>query len=312
MKTRPYATAEQYERWFMCTCARCGRRAEKAAVWPDGPICLTCYTRAIDTYGNCPACCAHRLLPGRVPDGSALCRDCAGIKTEFLCSRCQHEGRLHARKLCTSCTIADELDALLEDGTGRINPELVPFAERILSMPKPVNRLAWLRKPRIRTLLTDLATGTLPLTHDALHEHPDWRIVANLRDLLMSCEVLPLVDKQLLHAESRLRRQLAEVEHEPHRHLLQQFVHWHLIPDLHAKARRYSLTESARKCTNAQFTCANNFMRWLDEHHTRLANTTQADLENWHAGHRTHAIRSLRPFLRWATDRNHMPRLCCI
>jgi len=33
--TRTYATDEQYERWFIAECCRCGRRKHKAGHWPD-------------------------------------------------------------------------------------------------------------------------------------------------------------------------------------------------------------------------------------------------------------------------------------
>jgi hypothetical protein len=37
-----YQTAEQYERWHVRDCVRCGRRAAKAANW-EGSVCRTCY-----------------------------------------------------------------------------------------------------------------------------------------------------------------------------------------------------------------------------------------------------------------------------
>jgi hypothetical protein len=39
----------------------------------------------------------------------------------------------------------------------------------------PAATLQWLRRPRIAALLTDLAAGRLPLTHEALAARPDWR-----------------------------------------------------------------------------------------------------------------------------------------
>ncbi|MEV5085330.1 hypothetical protein AB0K74_43590 [Streptomyces sp. NPDC056159] len=44
----------------------------------------------------------------------------------YQCSRCGAEDKLHRARLCTRCTIADRLDELLDDGTGRIRPELLP------------------------------------------------------------------------------------------------------------------------------------------------------------------------------------------
>ncbi|MDT0407460.1 MULTISPECIES: hypothetical protein [Streptomyces] len=56
-------------------CARCGRRASKSAEWSDGPICRTCYERAMRVCGGCPRCGTDRLLPGRYTDGTPICRD---------------------------------------------------------------------------------------------------------------------------------------------------------------------------------------------------------------------------------------------
>jgi hypothetical protein len=58
--------------------ARGGRMAAKIRVtWPDGAICGICFTTALRTRGSCPGCGEERLLPGRNPDGSGICRDCA-------------------------------------------------------------------------------------------------------------------------------------------------------------------------------------------------------------------------------------------
>jgi hypothetical protein len=116
-------TAEQIERWFKRTCARCGRHGWFAANWPDGHVCRTCHDRAVKRRGRCPGCGADRALPGQRPgDQAAICADCAGFTTSIACSRCGHEGNLHARRLCTRCTLADKLDELLDDGTGRTRP----------------------------------------------------------------------------------------------------------------------------------------------------------------------------------------------
>jgi hypothetical protein len=90
----PQLPPEQYERWHVRPCARCGRRAAKTANWPDGPICRTCHDRAARTRGRCPGCQVERVLPGRRDDGTPICRDCAGITRSFFCDRCGFEGLL--------------------------------------------------------------------------------------------------------------------------------------------------------------------------------------------------------------------------
>ena len=179
-------TAEQYQRWHIRDCARCGRRAAKAANWPDGPICRNCFAKATEVRGRCPGCSTDRLLPGRRPDGTAVCRDCAGITRNFFCDRCSLEGYLQVGRLCRRCTMSDQLQRTLDDGSGQVHPPLLPLVQALVSMPQPKTGLAWLASAQVRALLADLARGRIALTHEALREQPNWRTVAYLRDLLMS------------------------------------------------------------------------------------------------------------------------------
>jgi hypothetical protein len=169
-----YDTRENYERWHIRICARCGRQAAKAADWSDGPICRTCFDKATRIHGSCPGCRTERLLPARDASGMPVCRDCAGITRDFSCDRCRVEAPLLAGRLCPRCTLADRLTALLDDGTGRIHPPLAPADQTSAT-----------------ALLQDLATGRLALTHEAFQQLPNWRTAAYLRDILMQCGVCP-------------------------------------------------------------------------------------------------------------------------
>lgn len=174
--TRPYATDEQYERWFMAECCRCGLRRHKAGTWPDGYVCRTCSDRAVRTRGTCPGCGEDRALPGLRPgNGAAICTTCAGFSQTFDCSRCGFEGKLLGGRLCERCTLTDRLTALLDDGTGRLRPALVPLFDLLVTMDKPGSGLAWLDMRRgqlgnASQLLRRLGLGEIPLTHDAFHK----------------------------------------------------------------------------------------------------------------------------------------------
>jgi hypothetical protein len=259
----PALTPEQDDRWRIRTCARCGRRAAKAANWPDGPICRTCCERAARTYGRCGGCDVDRLLPARGADGTAICRDCAGITRNFCCDRCGVEGPLLGGRLCERCTLTDKLAAALDDGTGRVNPALTPLFDALTSMEKPRSGLNWLRNPPVPELLGALATGRIPLTHEALHTAPSWRTAAYLRDLLMAYGVLPTIDKQLLHYETWLHRRLTDLAGSPHTRLLRQFATWYQLPRLRAKATTRPLTLHVRRYASEQFTQAHGFLGWL-------------------------------------------------
>jgi hypothetical protein len=224
------------------------------------------------------------------------------------CSRCE---RLPAGRRCARCALSDQLAAALDDGTGRVNPALVPLFAALTSMAKPKAGLIWLRNPKVPELLGDLASGRIPLTHEALHAVASWRTAAYLRDLLMTCGVLPTIDKQLAHYETLLHRRLADLADagSPHLRLLRQFAVWYQLPRLRAKAQARPLTPSHRQFASDQLTQAHGLLGWLAARGPTLAQATQDDPDARHATHNDHQRRCLRAFLRWAMRAGRLPRL---
>ena len=141
-----------------------------------------------------------------------------------------------------------------------------------------------------------------------LHAAPSWRTAAYLRDLLMTCGVLPTIDKQLLGYEALLHRRLAKLTDSPHLRLLRQFAVWQQLPRLRATAATRPLTPNHRQYASAQFIQATAFLGWLQRRGHALAEATQADLDAWHATHNNQR-RTLRAFLRWAMATGYLPRL---
>ncbi len=225
------------------------------------------------------------------------------------CTRCGFQGRLSASRQCERCVLAGKLAVALDDGTGRINPALTPLFEALTAMDKPSSGLTWLRNPKVGQLLGELATGRIPLTHQGLHTAPSWRTAAYLRDLLMTCGVLPTIDKQLVHYEALLHRRLSELADGPRLRLLRQFAVWYQLPRLRAKAATRPLTLSVRQYASDQLTQAQAFLGWLQQRDHCLAEATQADLDAWHATHNDHQRRTLRAFLRWAMATGYLARL---
>jgi hypothetical protein len=225
------------------------------------------------------------------------------------CTRRGFQGRQSAGRRCARCALTDRLAVALDDGTGRINPALTPLLEALAAMDKPSAGLIWLQNPKVPQLLGELATGRIPLTHEGLHAAPSWQTAAHLRDLLMTCGVLPTIDKQLVAYEALLHRRLAEFADSPHLRLLRQFAGWYQLPWLRAKAATRPLTASVRQYASDQFIQATAFLGWLGQRDHCLAEATQADLDAWHATHNDHQRRTLRAFLRWAMATGYLPRL---
>lgn len=290
------------------TCARCGNYRFAVGRFPDGHICQSCLNRALRTRGTCPGCGHERALIGRLPGDVAVCRQCAGITREFSCRHCGYEGEHCTARICARCSLARRLDRLLDDGTGRPRPDLAPLAAALRADPDFTRVMNWVGQAHIRAVLADLATGRTELTHAALAARPDRRATIYLRDLLVTCGVLPAADRQLLDYESWLHRRLAALDGHPHQRLLREFGLWHQLARMRATAAIRPLRPTARKYAEQRFRAAEVFLAWIGARRRQLADTTQADIDAFHLGHRIHQRQAIRSFLTWAIRQGHMPR----
>jgi hypothetical protein len=252
------------------------------------------------------------VLPG-IRDGARICRECAGITRHFSCLRCGTETGMAGRRrgssrLCGPCAVTWTAARLLDDGTGAIAPPLKPLAGALAATTSPAATLEWLEAPHIRDLLTHLATGKLALTHEALDAWPRPRAVCYLRDLLVSCGVLPATDKQLREFSAWLDRRLDSLDGHPHQRLLRQFGLWHQLPRMRARAAAGPLRATACQYARTRFTQAQTFLTWTAALDIRPSALTQAHIDAYYASHGPHQREAVRAFLIWATGHGHMPR----
>ncbi|MBN9374886.1 MAG: hypothetical protein J0I40_05745 [Cellulomonas sp.] len=197
--------------------------------WPDGLICSGCFAKAMETYGICDGCSADRLLPGIGPDGQRWCTDCAGGLGDFTCTRCGREGWREHAGICGWCVLQDQVQEILNDGTGRIRLELMPLAAQILSMKRPRSGVLWLSRLEPQTVLRAIARGEVPLTHEGLHSLPHRRSAAYIRDLMVTAGILPPVDKWLFSFEQWWRGWLDELPDPEQRKMFRLFITWHYL-----------------------------------------------------------------------------------
>jgi hypothetical protein len=292
-------------------CCRCGSRQRYPLnLWPDGRICRSCRTRAILTRGRCPACGIHRALPGRSAHGEAICRNCAGIRRDFTCTRCGTEAALHTGQMCSACYLADRLALLLDDGTGRVNPALHPLIDLLTSAASPAATLHMLRAGRgTRKILTELAAGRIQLSHEGLDAYGPPLTTAFVRNLLVAAGLLPAVDQTLLDFERFVRQRLAGLAGHPHQRLLRQFGLWHQLPRIRAKAAIRPLTYGAYTYAQQQFVAAESFLTWLVQTGCQPVDLAQADIDAWMLAARRADRERARGFLNWAMASRRLPSL---
>ncbi|MEU1690746.1 hypothetical protein ABZ590_03975 [Streptomyces hirsutus] len=155
-------------------------------------------------------------------------------------------------------------------------------------MDKPRSGLAWLEMRRgqpgnASQLLRRLGLGEIPLTHDAFHELQPWRAAAHLEELLMTCGVLPVVDKYLCSFQRRLPGHLTGITDPEHVKTIRLFATWHVLPRLRARAERSHITPSVRRFAAEQIKYATAFLQWLGERNSTLASCGQIDVDAWYA-----------------------------
>lgn len=301
--------------------------------WPEGRICSGCFARACETYGVCPACGIHRLLPARRIDATGdhhpCCADCSPGVGDFTCTRCGQEGWHHYRGVCGRCVLGDRLAAHLDDGTGRVRPELAPLYDRIVAMPRPRTGILWLSKSHVGPILAALARGQVPLTHDGLSTLTPLRSVVHIRDLLMASGVLPARDRHLLLFEQWLDTWLADLQNdrggdlthgttaaadagEPPsspKHVLRQYATWHVQRGLRKAADQGPIGHYRDQRARHQLRVAAQFLERLHARGLQLIQCSQSDVDAWFAAATYSSKETLRPFLVWAIRTHHMQRL---
>lgn len=289
-------------------CVRCGRPPGWVTYWPEGALCYTCRESALEVHGRCAGCGVERMTPGIAPGGGRLCVDCAGIGGDFFCVHCGHEGLRQRDRTCRRCVLTDMLREALDDGTGQVSPALLPLFEALRKIERPLGLQTWLRKEHVRRMLSSLARGQTPLTHEGINTLGAPRTVAYLRDLLMKHGLLPARDRDLMMFEAWLTDRLAATDDPEQRRLLSQYATWDVLRKLRDTAARMPLGTARVRTARDKIRKSTEFLTWLADRGHTAAQATQADIDAWHAEHRL-ARRAAQQFLRWCMRTGNMPRL---
>ncbi|WP_284762932.1 hypothetical protein [Arthrobacter sp. efr-133-R2A-63] len=274
------------------------------ASWPEGRICGTCFTIAMRTHGTCPGCGTERMLPGRsaAHGDQPVCVDCAGITQDYHCSRCGTETEHYRQDTCARCSLRDDLTVLLR--IEQRSAEAKTAAEKLLTAlceaERPESILTWLRDAGVRDLLGRIATGKVPLNHEALDEEPNSKRVEHLRSLLTHHKLLPNRDHYLALFERWLASKLEDIEDPEIRRPVESFARWHHLRRIRSLSGDGKPTRGPVHSAKQEITETIKFLTWLKTTHGRaVASCVQADVDAWLADGPTtrHAIRT---FFVWA------------
>ncbi|TFD09060.1 hypothetical protein E3T29_02445 [Cryobacterium sp. TMT1-66-1] len=277
---RPRTTTAGY------TCGRCGRETGKIRVrWPDGSICGICFSDAVHTFGVCPLCDRHRMLPGRLESGDDICSDCAGIKTRLTCDKCGRERERFRGGHCIVCVVESELVELLRPNDP---PDL--RLKRLVSILTAVDRPAsihtWLHSNGgvSAELLRRMGNREIALSHEAFDALPKTASVEHLRAILTHNGILPAQDdRQLAMFQQWLGERLQQLEATPEIHSqIERFGRWHHLSRLLAESSETKNMNYAVRSAKQEITEAGKFLSWvLDAHGQTSATLGQVHIDEY-------------------------------
>ncbi|WP_371572727.1 hypothetical protein [Streptomyces sp. NBC_01314] len=173
-----------------------------------------------------------------------------------------------------------------------------------MTSSEPSSLLLWLGRPGPRRLLSALASGSGPVTHDTLDDVPPSKAVRFLRAALAANGVLPERDEFLTRFEQWLEETLQQVEVIEERRDLRHFSVWFHMRRLRRRAARRPLNHSQIVTVQTDIKAAIRLLGSLREQGTCLSACTQQDIDGWLASNETIAF-GARNFLVWSVARGH-------
>jgi hypothetical protein len=287
--------------WKTMNCAICGRTVPCVISTATGqPWCGACQKR----WAPCSVCGHVQAIRGGTMD-APLCATCLSSDSAPWppCRSCGGIERLRSSGSCTRCALDQRLRRLLDDGTGRVRPELALLHQTLAAADRPHTVLGWLSKNTASAVLADLATSERQLTHQALDEIPPSKPVEHLRSVLVATGALPARDEHLARLERWISATLNERADRDDKEPLRRFTVWHLLRRLRQRNNGTDATHSQIVVVRQRVRAAIVLLDWLHARGLTLATCRQADLDTWLTSPNATHLTEAGHFVRWARAR---------
>ena len=210
------------------TCIGCGRRRRVDRRTAAGPLCPTCPALPVLTCSICgdttacgisratgrpwcPPCqrrsatCSGCGCDSAIAGGTLsrpLCADCAPPASWLDCPTCGDPDHPKPGQ-CVRCRINRRLEEIMGPATAELPAGLLALRHDIATAEHPITAHRWLTKQPVVSVLSDLASGRMPLTHDAFDALPKRQIHEHLRQTLVAVGALPERDEELARLSGR-------------------------------------------------------------------------------------------------------------
>jgi hypothetical protein len=279
-------------------CAHCGELRPPSVRWPEGPVCEPCYRAALDHRGTCSTCGEQRRLVDPPGPDALRCTDCSGLPNLLSCRACGAEERPHRHGLCVRCSLEEAARKLVIDVDG----PLAPIYQAIVSNPQPFSAYNWVHQSGAAKILSEIAAGSLPLTHEALDAYPHYVGARLARHMLVANGVLPSRNDALVQLEVWVTARLDEVTSSEHRRVLRSYATWRVLRRTRERAatsnRSTTPTAHPKQCLLAAIALCS----FLEAQGVTLSDCRQADIDRWFDQGLPSADR-VGDFLDWVKER---------
>jgi hypothetical protein len=284
-------------------CAHCGQDRPASVRWPEGPVCEPCYRAALSRLGTCAGCGHQRRLVAPPGPQARLCSECAGAGGLATCKTCGAEERPFRHGDCVRCALAVRAGQLIGD----IDGPLRAVYEAIAAAPQPYSAHNWLRSSKAAAILAEIATGDLPVTHEALDAQPNSRAADYLRHVLVANGVLGPRDDALVRLEAWAAARLATIDDRARRRVLRSYATWRVLRRARHRAQPNPAARTPTRHAKTYLNTAIAFLEFLHDRGRELSECTQADIDAW-INDGPPSAPALSDFLDWAATRKHMQR----
>jgi hypothetical protein len=179
-------------------------------------------------------------------------------------------------------------------------PGLQALRREIAGAEHTITANRWLSKPSVAPVLSGLADGTIPLTHQALDELPRRPAIDHLRQTLVAVGALPWRDEEMTRLEAHLHGLLDAQDDPERRRLLHRYLIWHLVRGMRSRNNGKPVTRQQALLTRRLARGAIAFLEWLDTAGLALESLRQADLDQWLASGQAAYREEAGRLIRWA------------
>lgn len=285
-------------------CGFCDRIQPVHTTWPLGPVCLSCYKRALRTPAECRECGEFKVLIGRDGTAKLICGPCAGVEHDYTCKQCGHAGPQHFSGTCLGCSIERLVSELLTTEHGAIGNGLDALPGILARRGDQASTMRWLIKPNTQSMLTTVGreTADATLTHETLDSCE--RVTARhyLRAMLVEVGVLPPRDEPIERFETWIN-ELAAGLSPSHSALIGPYARWAVLRAARRRARRRGYTQAAADRGRERIRTAVRLIEHVEAQEHQIGDLTQSMLDKWTGGNRGRTSH-VAGFIAWLTQRH--------